>query len=240
MMKKRLFLSGSELSVVQKLNDMGYYTITSRSNPLLDAPVSSHADCLMFSADYNTYIIEKSNYNSIVNFFTKGGESLKLIKAEEDIYSPYPFDVRLNAKCFGKNIICNTSVVSNTIKKFAEINGYNLLHCNQGYVACSTVKLSDNAAITDDESVYNVLQSIGIDCIKVSKGSVRLKGFDYGFIGGCCGMIESNLIAFAGTLETHTDSNLIKSFLIKNSIEYINLADGELTDIGGIIPLYKI
>lgn len=240
-MNKTLFLSGSDLEIINKLNTMGYNTIISKPNEALDVPIRSHADCLLFIPDENTYLIEEGNNNAIVNYLTKGEESKKISNSEiimvSGIKSPYPNDVKLNAKVFGKNILCNINTVSSYIKEYAQNHGYRLMHCNQGYAACSTIKLSDNAAITDDISVYNTLSSIGIDCLMVSKGSVKLKGYNYGFIGGCCGMIENNLIAFAGNADTHADSELIKNFLVKHCIDYVNLSDGELIDIGGIVTL---
>lgn len=240
-MNKTLFLSGSEPEIINKLNSMGCGTVICERNTALSVPVQTHADCLLFRADENTYFVEEGNYKNIVNVLTKGegtgrAEDRKIIKVQ-DIKSPYPDDVKLNAKVFGNKILCNTDYISREIKDFAEINGHELIHCNQGYAACSTVKLSDNAAITDDESVYNSLTANGIDCIKVSKGSVKLSGYDYGFIGGCCGIIENNLLAFAGNIDTHSDAELIKSFLIKHGIDYVNLSDGKLIDIGGIIVL---
>jgi len=243
-MNKTLFLSGSESKIINKLNNLGYETIITEPNTALDSAISSHADCALFTANNSVYFAGESNYNNIVNYLTKGESGIengrkgeKTVIIEKDIFSPYPNDIKLNAKAFGRNILCNAAFVSDNIKKFAADNDFSLLHCNQGYAACSTVKLSDNAAITDDISVYNILSRTGIDCLMVSKGSVKLNGYSYGFIGGCCGLIENNLIAFAGNIDTHTDSEQIKSFLYKHNINYINLTDGELTDIGGIIAL---
>lgn len=243
-MKKTLFLSNSEPAVVEKLHQLGYETLICSPNNNITGSVSAHADCALFSPDNKTYFCEQGNYNNIVNYFTKGEEQLKngdiKIIPINGIKSPYPDDVKLNCKCFGKYILCNSDCISKEIADFAHFNSFELIHCNQGYSACSTVKLSDNAAITDDSSVYYTLSSIGIDCIKVSKGSVKLKGFDYGFIGGCCGLIEKNSIVFTGNIDTHADAELIKSFLSKHNIEYINLTDDEMIDIGGIIPFYSI
>ena len=52
-------------------------------------------------------------------------------------------------------------------------------------------------------------------------------------------MIDNNLIVFTGNLETHTDCDKIISFLNKHNVKYIELSDGPLVDIGGIIPLFE-
>lgn len=245
-MRKTVFISGSEPIILEKLNSLGYDTLICEENPLLDSAICTHADCHLFTPDGITYFAENNNYHKIVNYLTRGEEQKEndrrdnIIVIKKNIMSPYPADVHLNVKCFGKYILCNTATVAPEIKLFAQNNSYRLIHCNQGYVACSTVKLNDNSAITDDESIFNALQSIGVDCIKVSKGSVKLNGFDYGFIGGCCGMIEKNKLIFFGSIERHTDCKMIKSFLAKHNIEYKNLFDSDLIDIGGLIPLYKL
>lgn len=239
-MSKNLFLSGSEPGIIRKLNTLGYNTVICEANDSLDSAVRSHADCALFTPDGNTYFTGENNYNNIVNILTKGEckeKEKKAIYKVYDIKSPYPGDVKLNAKTFGRKILCNRNHISREIADFAENNGFELMHCNQGYAACSTVKLNDYAAITDDESVYNTLSANGIDTIIVSKGSVKLNGFDYGFIGGCCGTIENNLIIFTGSIDRHCDSEKIKTFLIKHGMNYFCLTDGDLIDIGGIIAL---
>lgn len=243
-MKKTLFLSDSEPIFTDRLKELGYNSLICTPNININGSVSAHADCALFTTDNRTYFCEEGNYINIVKYFTKGEEQtengdIQVIKVK-GIKSPYPNDVKLNCKSFGKKILCNKEYIGTEISEYACLNNYKLIHCNQGYASCSTVKLTDNAAITDDSSVYNTLASNGIDCIKVSKGSVKLKGFDYGFIGGCCGMIEKNKIVFTGNIDRHIDSKIIKSFLLKHCIDYINLIDGDLIDIGGLIPLYTI
>ncbi len=242
-MNKTLFVSGSEPQIVNRLKTLGYSVLEVNPNKRIDSAVASHADCTLFSPDSKNYFVEKGNYNNIVNFFTKGEENGyikegKRIIAIDGIKSPYPDDVKLNCRQFGTKILCNINTAAPEITDFAYKSSFELIHCNQGYAACSTVKLNDTSAITDDESIYNTLTANGIDCIKVSKGSVKLNGFDYGFIGGCCGLTEKNKIVFTGNIEKHSDADIIKKFLNKYSIEYICLTDDELIDIGGIIPLY--
>lgn len=73
----------------------------------------------------------------------------------------------------------------------------------------------------------------------LSKGQIKLIGHEYGFIGGCCGFIDKNLLAFNGRLDTIDDADKIKDFLGKYNVKYIELTDAPLTDIGGIVPLFE-
>ena len=217
----------------------GIETIEVVNNNELAGSISSHADCCFFQLDKNNIFIDKSNYDNIVNYLTilKGEAANQINIYSERVFSPYPDDVALNLKVIGDKIICNTNNMSDSVKIKALELGFSLIHVNQGYSACSSMVINENAMITDDESIYYKSKLNGIDCLLISKGSVRLNGFDYGFIGGTCGMIDKNLIAFTGSIHTHTDYKLISDFLNKYNIDYIELTNGPLTDIGGIIPL---
>ena len=109
-MKKTLFLSNSEPAVVEKLHQLGYETLICSPNNNITGSVSAHADCALFSPDNKTYFCEQGNYNNIVNYFTKGESENKINKEVikvDGIKSPYPGDVKLNVKAFGKKILCN-------------------------------------------------------------------------------------------------------------------------------------
>ena len=76
-----------------------------------------------------------------------------------------------------------------------------------------------------------------IDVLKISAGHIMLDGYDYGFIGGCCGKISSGAIAFCGDLKTHPDSDNICGFLGNYGIKAVSLGSGQLYDTGGILPI---
>lgn len=239
-----VLMSGKYPEIVEALrNKFNIDVVETSENNMLEASISTHADCMFVQLDKNTVFIEKNNYNELVNYLTKmKGEFNKkicIIPIKEEIKSPYPLDISLNLKVIGDKIICNTSYISDEIKQYAYYHKTDLVHCNQGYAACSTVVLNDNALITDDESIYLSCTRKGIECIKINKGSIILDGYNYGFIGGTCGMIDKNLIAFTGSLQFHRDAEQIISFLNKHGIEFVELTDNPLIDIGGIIPIFE-
>lgn len=207
----------------------------------LSDDIATHADCRFLQVDDKSFIVDNSLKSPIVNYLTIDGllDDINIISTYREPVSPYPGDVLLNATVMANRIICNTKYIDNSIREFAELHLCNFIHVNQGYAACSVIALNDNSLITDDESIFKSATLYGLDCLYVNKGSVRLKNRDYGFIGGTCGMLDKNVIAFTGKLETHTDCDRIKSFLIKHNIRFIELTDGPLIDIGGIIPLLQ-
>ena len=210
-------------------------------NDMLTEDISSHADCIFTQIDDKAAIIDKNCYSPIVNYLTSKNlnKAIKFFETTQPVKSPYPDDIRLNVRIVSNKIFCNSKHIDENLHNYVLCNDMDIIHCNQGYAACSTIILNDNAMITDDESILNSAQLNGIDCIYVRKGSVKLLGREYGFIGGTCGMIDKNLIAFTGKLDSHIDSYIIKSFLHKHNVNYIELTDDALVDIGGIIPILE-
>lgn len=242
-------LSGESIEIIHALKAIGIETFQIEKNPLLDTSISSHADCNILQLDENSFVCSEhlkeklSNYingSAIVNNFTnKNLKSQKVSIYSEKIASPYPNDVKINVRFTKNNVICNTKAVSSAIIQYAEIHEKKPIHCNQGYVGCSSVLVSPNAVMTDDKSVYNCFDSIGFDCLMLSKGQIKLSGYNYGFIGGCCGFVDKNVLAFTGKIDSHGDSNKIKAFLNKYNVKAIELTNAALTDIGGIVPILE-
>ena len=79
--------------------------------------------------------------------------------------------------------------------EFAENEGLNVINVNQGYSGCSVCVINDSAIITDDESIFTAAQNFLNDVLLIQKGSIRLNGYNYGFIGGCCGKISKNKLS---------------------------------------------
>ena len=255
--KATVAVSKNALKVISALKRTNTEVFEIPENQKLEPSVSSHADCNILQLDRYTFITDKTSAlllsdlfktNNIVNYLTIGREKENLFfsrNAEkvniivEEISSPYPDEVKINVKKTEKAVVCNTKYVSEIIKAYAENYGLDLIHSNQGYVGCSSVLISDNAVMTDDESVYSAFCRIGFDCLMLSKGQIKLSGHSYGFIGGACGFIDKNLLAFTGKLNTHNDAEKIKQFLNKYNVNYVELTDEPLTDVGGIVPILE-
>ncbi len=228
-------ISCHALEAIDCLNNMGIKTIEINPDLRFPEPINTHADLQLLHI-YKNYIYSQIEHLCI-------GESelnFNFRKIAELPGSKYPDDVRLNCTIIGNKIICNTKTVSADILKFAEANNYTVINTNQGYSKCSVCVVDENSIITDDKSVFTAAQKFLNDVLFVSKGSIRLDGYNYGFIGGCCGKIDKNKLAFNGAIESHTDYKLITDFLNYHQIECVELSNERLTDIGGILPLTEI
>lgn len=249
--KATVAVSEEAKSTIPALKKIGIDVFTVKKNPKLDKSVSAHADCNLLQLDERTFVCDESiisdltgflKENNIVNYLTicegePKREDIKIIS--EKITSPYPGEVGINVKRLDNCFVCNTKYVSKAVQIYAAANNFNLYHCNQGYVGCSTVLIDNNAVMTDDLSVCDCFNRIGFDCLMLSKGQIKLSGHSYGFIGGCCGYIDKNLLAFNGIIDSHSDAEKIKSFLNKYNVNYIELFEDSLTDIGGIVPILE-
>lgn len=145
----------------------------------------------------------------------------------------YPADVPLNAAVFGNYAILNPKTVCPNINFF----GRTLIPVRQGYAKCSAVPVTENAIITDDVAIASAAEKNGLEVLLVSKGDVLLPGREYGFIGGCCGLIAPDIMLFNGALASHGDADRIRAFLHSFGVRIEETGNFPLTDIGGILPL---
>lgn len=202
--------------------------LTEKCSAVLPA-IGSHADMLFANLGNGEFLIEKSQTNlkrklTQLNLFTQYNDI--------ELGEKYPDDITLNACIVADKVICGKKGVHWAIK-----NSRDIIEVSQGYAKCSVCVVDENSLITDDISIHKACISAGFDVLLVSKGSVTLDGFDYGFIGGCCGKISEDTIAFCGDLNTHSDSAKIKSFLSMRNVYPFSLGSGKLTDIGSLLPV---
>lgn len=217
----------------KKLNSLGIGTLYIKKNKKLPIPVCSHPDIQLLHIGSNSVFCCEHLF--------AGGSDKKFCMhtIKEFPGKKYPDDVRLNCTIIGDKIICNTRTVAREVLEYAEINGLTVINVNQGYARCSICVVNENAIITDDKSIFAAAGKFFNDAQFISKGSIGLRGYNYGFIGGCCGKIDKNKIVFNGAIESHKDYKTIIDCLSRNSVECIELHQNPLYDIGGIIPLME-
>jgi len=109
----------------------------------------------------------------------------------------------------------------------------------QGYAACSAAAVDGYSIITADKAIAEAAGSRGYQALVISPGGIRLDGYDYGFIGGCCGLLDEKTLAFTGRLSSIKDGERIKGFCASRGVSVIELTDEPMKDIGGIIPLLE-
>lgn len=148
----------------------------------------------------------------------------------------YPECTAFNVLILGGYVIGRLNSIDKNILDYSEQHNLKFINVNQGYTKCSVAIVSQNAVITADDSIYSALKD-KFDVLKISPGYIDLPGYDYGFIGGCCGLLDKNLLAFTGRIKSHPDHTEIESFLKQHNVNYIELTDERLLDVGSLIPL---
>ena len=229
-----VFADIDDFALKNIFDELSIKVVQVAENSLLDTPVSRHADILGNYVGKSTFLVDK-NQDELCNFIKNNNGKTVII---ENIKSPYPNDCLLNFADIGDYIIWNKSILTEKIAEF--IPQKEIIDVKQGYSKCSVCICKRNTIITDDISIYNaVSQYNNIKSLLVAKGSVQLKNYNYGFIGGCCGLIDKNTLLFNGDLSTHSDFDKIKNFLYDNGVNYIDIKGKHLTDIGSIIPIME-
>lgn len=225
-------ISAEAGEAIEKLNAAGVKTVKIPRRPQFPSLISSHADLRLFHAGKNILYTYGER--------TFGRERLENFQIRKIASSPsenYPGCVGLNCALIGNKLICNKKTAAPEILEFAESLGYKIINVRQGYTRCSICVVCENAIITDDESIFAAAGNFFDDVTYVSKGSVGLEGYEYGFIGGCCGKIDKDALAFNGSLESHKDYKLIADCLSRNGVRAVELRKGRLCDVGGVLPL---
>ncbi len=228
-----VFANYDDVALKTLFEELSITVISSIENPFLEAPVSRHADIL---ANYvgNSHILADKHQNQLIEWAKNNRASLKII---DIIRSPYPNDCLLNFVDIGDYIICNKAICSQVFVDGLKTK--TIIDVKQGYSKCSVCVVAKNTIITDDPSIFNAVINHNVKALLVEKGSVHIEEYNYGFIGGCCGLIDKDLLLFNGDLQSHTNFDKIQNFLYDNGVSYIDIKNKPLTDIGSIIPIME-
>ncbi len=217
----------------KSLNKLGIDCLEILPNSKISSSVSSHPDIRIMHYWNNILYCD----NSII---IKEHRNFLIRRIGEEIQEKYPYDVKLNCVCINDKLICNKNTISKEILEQAESDNLKIINTKQGYTKCSICVVDENCIITDDESIYKSTQNYFDDVLFISKGSIKLEGMNYGFIGGATGKLNKNVLAFNGRLDSHPNCNEIIDILSKYNVKPIELINDRLTDIGSIIPLTEI
>ncbi|AKC63958.1 Uncharacterised protein [Clostridium sporogenes] len=220
-------ISNEEKNNLEKRN---IKVILCPSTSLLYPAVCGHPDMLLHIIDNKNIILHK-------NIDKKFVESLKnleinIILSNNSLRDKYPKDIILNALNIGNIFMHKLNYTDPNL--ISLVNHKKLLNINQGYAKCSTAIVSENAVMTSDMKIGKILKENNIDVLLLPPGDIILPSLDYGFIGGTCGLLDNNTLAFYGDLDMYKYGNEVLSFLRKHNVEPIFLSKSKLIDRGSI------
>lgn len=199
------------------------------SDALYEA-VCGHPDMLLHIINQKNIVIHKDMNNGFIKSLKNLGLSVTF--SENSLGSAYPYDIILNSVNLPDLFIHN---IKYTDPKLLEmVNAKKLINVKQGYTKCSTAIVSQNAVMTSDTTIAKALSKENIDVLFLPPGDILLPGLNYGFIGGCCGLLDKNLLAFYGDLNYYAYGKEVSYFLKKHNIEPIFLRKHKLIDRGSL------
>ncbi|WP_297519213.1 DUF6873 family GME fold protein [uncultured Clostridium sp.] len=222
-------ISDLELSNLYKEN---LNIIQIPKSPHLYDSINGHPD-IQVNITSNSSIILASNSNlEISNIALK---NISITYSKNKLVEKYPNNIFLNAVNLENYFIHNLKYTDEIL--LSKVQEKELINIKQGYSKCSCCIVSDNALITSDAGIYNSLKPYNIDVLFIPAGDISLPGLSYGFIGGSCGLISKDKLAFFGNLKNHSYEKEVKEFLFKHSVKPIYLCDTPLIDRGSILTL---
>ncbi len=221
-------------AISTELNSLEISVISVPQNKILHEPVSAHPDMQILHLGGGNFLSDISILDLLNIKEISICEKFNNRRVAYELGREYPNDVLFNAVIMGKYIICNKKTVCNEIFLLEK----EIINVNQGYTKCSVAVVNDDAIITDDISIYKSVSG-KIDALYVEHGLVELNGYNYGFIGGACGKISKNILAFYGSIQKCKQYNDIKLFCSNHNVECISLSNKPLYDFGSLIPIIE-
>jgi hypothetical protein len=200
-------------------------------NTEIDPRLAGHSDLSLFVGKNREFVAASSVYPLIANILTNMGYKGHT-SAEQGPH--YPQDVGL--------CLCNTGLYTiyspKTIDKAAELLLTDtLIPVSQGYTKCAVAVVDPNSIITADTGIAFKARQAGMDVLQITPGYIILDGFDYGFIGGACFLLDDHTMAFTGVLDEHPNKPQILTFLLKHGVTPVYLTQEPIFDIGGAVSL---
>lgn len=218
----------ADKEIKKGLDNYGEVLLTKPNNKILEG-INSHPDLLIGKLDENTLAVDAQNIDYYSNFI-KNKELIPI----ENIKSPYPSHIKLNYVVYKNYFIHNLKYTDKTVLNFFKSKNYEMINVKQGYTKCSVV-VGKNCLITSDVGIYEKLKKF-TNILLIEHKQIKLRNFEYGFIGGASGLIGDKLL-FTGNLNNHSSKNKILEFLNKNNEDFEFLTQNEIVDIGTMIEI---
>lgn len=224
--------SGEYPELADGLRRLGIGVVVTTADMRLPEPVKWHPDMQACYIGGKVIVLRDS---SLLDALRKHGI---MATVTQSVPRPdYPNDVLCNVLAWDGWALGNMRSADRTIIQAAETVGATWINVKQGYAACVAALVDERSVVTADLGIADRLERHGIQVLRIGAGAVNLPGYQYGFIGGCCGKLAPDVMAFAGRLDSHPDGKSIRGFLAARGVRAVELMDCELMDVGGIITL---
>lgn len=219
----------ADKEIVDSLKKIDRVLLTKPSKLIYEG-INGHPDLLIRQLDKELIAVDENSIKYYKDYF----KNYKLIPISS-IKSPYPNHIKLNYVVFKNYFIHNLKYTDKKILNFYKEKNYEFIDVKQGYTKCNIV-VGKNSLITSDNDIYIKLKD-KFPTLLIDHKQIKLKNFNYGFIGGTSGLIN-DILYFTGRLERHSSYKKILRFLDKNKEDYKFLTDKEIVDVGSLMQMY--
>lgn len=218
----------TDCAIIRKLEAYDTVFCLETSGITYDA-ISGHPD--IFFCLVNNKLIHATNLPAELI------QSMKVHLTEEGtkaVGSQYPFSAPYNAVVTSDYLIHNTNITDQRILEHSKHK--QAINVRQGYTRCNLLVLDNRLFITSDQGIAESLNHYKLQVIYFDPSKIRLPGFEHGFFGGCCGIIDHRVL-MTGSLKYHKNGKEVKRSIEKLNYELIELSDEPLFDGGSIIHI---
>lgn len=227
-----VLVSGEYPELAESLGRLGIETVMTAPDNRLPPPVRWHPDMQACVIGGGITVLNGSPLlSTLEGYGISAGESFGVPEPA------YPKDVLCNVLSWGRWALGNGKTADKAIVQTADSCGAAWINVRQGYAACATALADGQSAVTSDMGIAGKLEQHGMQVLRINAGGIALPGYQYGFIGGCCGKLAPDLMAFSGRLDSHPDGGSIRRFLSERGVRVIEVLNGRLLDLGGMIAL---
>jgi hypothetical protein len=215
------------------LSAFGELLLVKTKNLVYDA-ISGHPD-IFFCQVGNKLIVSPGLPETI--FKKLKDHHIDFIIGKQNPGMKYPSSARYNVVCSDKYLIHNPrSVELEIVEKTRQ---HLLINVKQAYVRCNLLPLKNDTFITSDMGIYKTLEPITEKVLFVHAKGILLPGFEHGFFGGACGVLDDKVFIL-GNLAKYPEGKSVRTFLQDQNYNIIELYDGPLFDGGSLFFVYGV
>lgn len=213
-----------------KLSEFNISAYPSFESKILKGVVKTHPDMSLFKYDKETLVASRESFQYYSGIFK--ATKIKIINANDDPLEKYPSDVKFNALRVGEHLICKKDVCADAM--MTHFDDGKIINSSQGYVKCSVIDIGSEYFVTDDRYLHEIIKHLGYKSMLLDKGIVKIKDYDYGFIGGASGY-ACDKIFLTGFIKDEANRIRLEEFAREINKELIYLTKYDIFDVGTLM-----
>lgn len=225
--KSALFIADCEID--------GAQVIRPPSIDVLTPSMRRHADLGIVIVGKKRAVCPPETYDYYTGKLSPYG--FEIIRGNRSVGRHYSADCAYNVGIVGKKCFLTKGVCDEHLYDILISEGYEIIETKQGYAKCSICPIDENTFITGDTGIAKKGIENGFDVLLIENDAISLPPFKNGFWGGCSGMGDRDVLLVNGDISLIPAGNKIKKFLDSKNIKIKKLKEGQVIDIGSIIPL---